>query len=244
MKLRDYLDVSQAQDKATFTALLVGVAADAGFGIATGGLAVDRGPGIGGAFELLGNAPAAYLAVAPSMPYSRDPVLRRLKTTSSAIWYDQSTYVAGDAIDLWDFQAPFGYRTGITVALHLPRRQHFILGFDRDQPLPKKEGDLIEMLASLQFLAGFAVDAAQRLFGDAESVSLCDGERERPLLTLRQVEVLNWTLAGKTGWEVGQILSISIDTVNFHLKLAMRKLDATSKHQAALKAARLGLLTL
>ena len=103
MNLRDYLDVSQAPDKATFTELLVGAAADAGFGIASGGLAVDRGTGIGGDFEPLGNAPAAYAAAAPSMPYaSRDPVLRRLKTTSSAIWYDQSTYVAGDAPDLWD----------------------------------------------------------------------------------------------------------------------------------------------
>ena len=59
LKPRDYLDVGQAQDKSTFIELLIGVAADAGFGIASGGLAVDRGPGIGGDFEPLRNAPAA-----------------------------------------------------------------------------------------------------------------------------------------------------------------------------------------
>ena len=63
-------------------------------------------------------------------------------------------------------------------------------------------------------------------------------------MTQRQVEVLKWTLAGKTRWEVEQILSISIDTVYFHLRLAMRKLDVTSKHEAALKITRLGLLSL
>lgn len=176
----------------------------------------------------------------------RDPVLEQMKRSSSAFCYDQSTYVASGAPDLWEFQAPFGFRTGITVALHLPQRQHFLLGFDRHQPLPKQEKALIGMLASLQLLAGFAVDAAQRLYGDAANANVNSDAQaaDQPALTRRQLDVLEWTLAGKTGWEVGQILSISNDTVNFHLKLAMRKLDATSKHQAALKAARLGLLSM
>ena len=47
---------------------------------------------------------------------------------------------------------------------------------------------------------------------------------------------------GKTAWEVGSIMSISERTAVLHLQNAMRKLDCVNKHQAVLKALRLGLL--
>ena len=65
---------------------------------------------------------------------------------------------------------------------------------------------------------------------------------ERPGLTPRELEALRWTMEGKTAWEVGQILSITERTAVLHLQNAMRKLGATSKHQAVLKALRLGLI--
>ena len=63
-----------------------------------------------------------------------------------------------------------------------------------------------------------------------------------PKLTPRELDVLRWTMQGKSAWAVGEILSISEHTVNFHLRNVFRKLDASSKHQAVLKAIALGLL--
>lgn len=61
-------------------------------------------------------------------------------------------------------------------------------------------------------------------------------------LTNREREVLKWSASGKTYVEIGMILSVDERTVKFHLVNAMRKLNATNKTEAAVKAAVLGLL--
>ena len=58
----------------------------------------------------------------------------------------------------------------------------------------------------------------------------------------REVEVLRWTMEGKTAWEVGKILNIAERTAVLHISNAMRKLECQSKHLAVLKALRLGLI--
>lgn len=65
---------------------------------------------------------------------------------------------------------------------------------------------------------------------------------EAPPLSSRELETLRWTLAGKTAWEVGGILGIAENTVVRHVHRATRKLGCHSKHQAAVKALRLGLI--
>jgi DNA-binding CsgD family transcriptional regulator len=65
---------------------------------------------------------------------------------------------------------------------------------------------------------------------------------ERPALTPRELECLRWTMAGKTAWEVGAVLGISERTAVLHINNAMHKLACVNKHQAVLKALRLGLI--
>ena len=65
---------------------------------------------------------------------------------------------------------------------------------------------------------------------------------ERPALTPRELEALRWTMDGKTAWEVGGVLGISERTAVLHINNAMHKLGCVSKHQAVLKALRLGLI--
>ena len=47
---------------------------------------------------------------------------------------------------------------------------------------------------------------------------------------------------GKTAWEVGNALGITERTAVLHVNNATHKLGCVSKHQAVLKALRLGLL--
>ncbi|AOK56647.1 LuxR family transcriptional regulator [Burkholderia stagnalis] len=61
-------------------------------------------------------------------------------------------------------------------------------------------------------------------------------------LTAREREVLCWTAEGKTACEIGQILSISERTVNFHVNNVLEKLGATNKVQAVVKAISAGLI--
>ncbi len=61
-------------------------------------------------------------------------------------------------------------------------------------------------------------------------------------LSDREKTCLSWTALGKSSWEIGQILSISENTVIFHIKNAMKKLGTNSRTFAAIKAAQLGLI--
>lgn len=197
---------------------------------------VDHGLG-NSEFINIDNTPAAFAATFDDPVMGRrDPVMQHLRRQSVPIIWDQSTYVTTDAIDLWEHQSHYGYATGIAMALHLPEGKHFILGVDRDRPLTSNVSELQRIVADLQLFAVHAQDAAMRLL-------LPEANRpERPSLTPREIEALSWTMEGKTAWEVGQILGISERTAVLHVNNAMHKLGCINKHQAVLKALRLGLI--
>lgn len=166
----------------------------------------------------------------------KDPVMQHCKTKSVPILWDQNTYVKAGRADLWEQQARFGYRHGITLALHMPEGRHFVLGVDRDKPLPKDPAEVTRMVASLQLFAVHAQDAALRVMMPANTTE------GLPALTPRELETLRWTMEGKTAWEVANVLGISERTAVLHANNAMHKLGCVNKHQAVLKALRLGLI--
>src|SRR5690606_27436062 len=62
-------------------------------------------------------------------------------------------------------------------------------------------------------------------------------------LTAREIEVLRWTKAGKSSWEIGIILNISERTVKFHLSNVYKKFDVHTRAQAIARAIKLGLIS-
>ena len=61
-------------------------------------------------------------------------------------------------------------------------------------------------------------------------------------LTKREVEILRWTAQGKSSEEIANLLHLSVNTINYHIKKSIANLDAPNKTAAAVKAAVLGLL--
>lgn len=237
MRLQDYLDISDAPDIRALETRLVRFANQLDFGIISGALVVEHAAGRVSSFHL-GNTPEAFSSTFASTSIGkRDPVMRRLKRLSAPFVYDQSMYVNEQAADLWDAQAPFGYKTGIAMALHLPGGKHFVMGVDRDQPLPADDMIVTRMMADLQLLAVHAQETAVRLLAPQAL-----GMEQLPHLTEREIEILKWTAEGKSGWAVGQILHISEHNVKYHVNKILVKLAVGSKHQAAAKAKTLGLI--
>lgn len=188
-------------------------------------------------FIVVDNTPAAYRdAFADPMAYRRDPVMQHCKRQSVPIIWGQTTYVQGGVPDLWEEQAPFGYANGISMALHLPEGRHFVLGVVRDQALPQDGQALTRLVADLQLFTVHALEAALRLLVPLPL------QPETPKLTPRELEALRWTMEGKTAWEVGAILGISERTAVLHVNNAMHKLGCVNKHQAVVKALKLGLI--
>jgi DNA-binding CsgD family transcriptional regulator len=65
---------------------------------------------------------------------------------------------------------------------------------------------------------------------------------EYPSLTRRETECLRMAAEGKSRWEIGILLKASQPAVVYHLKSAMRKLDARGLQDAINKALMMDLI--
>jgi DNA-binding CsgD family transcriptional regulator len=232
-----YASVLQAQDRDELRSEMVGFAQNLGFRTISATMVVEH---LMGDPELitLGNTPTDFNdAYNNRENWKRDPVMQYCRHHSVPIIWNQSTYLEVGQGDVWEEQAHFGYHSGIALALHLPQGEHFLIGVDRDASLPGNTNELTRMVADLQLFAVHAQAAASRLLLPSAA-----SQAQVPSLTARELEGLRWTMEGKTAWEVGNILGISERTAVLHVNNAMHKLGCVNKHQAVLKALRMGLL--
>lgn len=238
MSVQRYLDVSQASDVSAFERSLVHMAEEFGFPLVNGVLTI-YGPN---ALEpsttfAVGNTPAAFAESAADVELTEaDPLIATLKRQKfQAITWDQDFYVKAGAAHLWEEQAQYGYKTGIAVCLDLPNNHRFALGLDRDQPLPAGP-ELTMLMANIQLLAVHAQAAADRILPQGDGLPL------KVPLTPREIEILKYTMEGKSSVVIAQLLNINQGTVNFHVQKFCRKLGVASRLQAALRAQALRLI--
>lgn len=87
----------------------------------------------------------------------------------------------------------------------------------------------------LIYWAQRVVEISDRAKGAADRFQ-ASAESEVPILTDREREVLSWAAVGKTVQDTADILSISADTVETHIRTCMRKLQANNKTHTVARA--------
>jgi DNA-binding CsgD family transcriptional regulator len=231
-----YHELAAAKDLIALRKVLIAVAEDFGFPIinlTTVAYAPD-GKVREGALRI--DPPGWNSYVMDPCASTRDPCIAIARNAPVPFAYDQELYVRVGAGDLWEEQAPFGFKTGATAVLRSADRRLCTIGLDREEALPKDNDKLMRLLADLQLLVAFAQENAFRLL-------LADPPDQQPIgLSARERDVLAWASQGKTAWETGMLLSISEHTVRKHLASAASRLGCTSKPQAVAKAIERGLL--
>lgn len=233
-----YQSVLEARSREEFRGEVIRFAQGLGFDTVSATAVQDQTLG-SAHFEGVDNIPQSFLdRFENTAIWHVDPVAQHCKKSSMPLVWDRATYVKSGLENQWEEQAAYGFRAGIGVALHMPEGRHFFLGADWSDGLPNDASSLTRVVADLQLFAVHAQEAAWRLLMPAAFAQ----PSQTAHLTPRELECLRWTMEGKTAWEVGTILSISERTAVLHINNAMRKLDCSSKHQAVLKALRLGLI--
>jgi DNA-binding CsgD family transcriptional regulator len=170
---------------------------------------------------------------------SYDPVMRNCYETRLPIrWTDsfrsnsRSRKESNMMSDAWEH----GLKRGLTVPIHGPNGEIGVLSLNSD--LSDKE--FLRVTDSnrheVQLITHYFHNEIQSKLKRELSIPM-------PIaLTQREVEILKWTVDGKTAWEIGSILSIAERTVNFHIQNVMEKFGVHNKTQAAAKAIGMGLL--
>ncbi|WP_245426207.1 LuxR family transcriptional regulator [Mesorhizobium sp. WSM3862] len=165
-----------------------------------------------------------------------DPIIKRSRRRIKAfpwseVYNDEST--TEDERRVLDEAATFGLRSGISVPLHGPDGSFAIVNFAQalDGKFPNRT------ITYLQFAAlHFHLRVAE--FANPTGIENTSN------LSPREKECILWTAKGKSSWEIGKILGISINTVNFHIKNVIRKMNANSRITAAIEVLKRGIIEL
>ncbi|MDX0482315.1 LuxR family transcriptional regulator [Sinorhizobium medicae] len=129
--------------------------------------------------------------------------------------------------------ATFGLRSGMTVPLRGPDGSFALMSF----ALPWESDFQGRTTTYLQL-------AAMHFHWVVAQLHKPDYSQEVPGLSKRERECILWAARGKSSWNIGVIMNISENTVNFHIKNAMRKMGVGSRTVAAIKALDLGIIEL
>ena len=124
-----------------------------------------------------------------------------------------------------------GLMNGISVPLHGPLGRIAVMSFASSCPMayPEAHMGLLQAMA-VQFHSTYD-QIVKRMPSQPCGVALPQREKE----------CLRWVADGKSSWSIGMILGVSENTVNYHIKNALKKLDTNSRIVAAVKAVNYGL---
>jgi len=168
---------------------------------------------------------ARYLYVDPSVRHGQ-------LSQQPLVWTDE---VFASAKSLWDEARDHGLRVGWAQSSLDGFGVGGMLTLSRSaEPLGARE--LADKDSEMRWLVQAAHLALSRFMKPRYAV-----QPETPL-TPREIEVLKWTADGKTAADIGEILAISVPTVNFHIKNVVHKLKAANKTAAVVQALLSGLL--
>ncbi|WP_068313122.1 LuxR family transcriptional regulator [Polycladidibacter hongkongensis] len=162
-----------------------------------------------------------------------DPIVAKARNATRPFLYSSVSSdrsLSANALQVLNDAKDFGMHDGVCVPIHGQQGFQGILMF------AGAEARLNEREISVLHLVGiYACSRLRELSGSGVS-------RPRHRLTPRELECLKWSAAGKTSWEISQILTISQHTADWYLASAARKLHAANRTHAVAEGFRLGLI--
>lgn len=142
-----------------------------------------------------------------------------------------------------------GYRDGLVIPFHyvdsLGRPRSAVCTFFWSEAQAEFTRSMSEHRAYLHMVLLYWAQRAVSLndgVGGQPARTNDNAQSDPPVLTDREREVLAWAARGKTVQDTADILSISSDTVETHIRACIRKLEASNKTHAVARAIYLRLI--
>ncbi|HUO89814.1 MAG TPA: LuxR family transcriptional regulator [Rhizomicrobium sp.] len=150
-----------------------------------------------------------------------DPVLHQLLSRNEPVRWSEAT--ANDELGARILDEASEFKMVDGFALPVYSRDGFVVGITigTDHYELGKQEEACLHLASIYFHAKLEKLRA-----------LNTPQKRGPRLTPRERECLSWVAAGKTDWEISQILNIAEQTAHEYVQNALTKLNATTRAQA------------
>ena len=181
-------------------------------------------------FVFCRRVPAGWLEVYSAAQYNTiSPALRLVRRTGRPfVWADAPCDAEREPriAEYFRHMSDFGLDKGLVIPVPRASGRIGIAWFSG--PAPEFN---VHTIPRLQLTALLAFEHIRQF--QAPPYEQC-----RRALTAREREVLTWVAAGKTAWEIGEILHIAKRTVDEHVQTVCRKLDAGTRAHAVAIAVR------
>lgn len=165
----------------------------------------------------------------------KDPTVAHCQTHSDPIVWKPDIY-SEHSYEVMEEARRFGLSHGMSVPVHESPRIKSMVSLARDKRLDDDPRETQLLLAGGNVLANCAHVATSKLVVPALLA------QERPKLTPREREIMQYVANGKGSEVIGDILGLSKATIEFHVKNALRKLGVASRLQGVARAVALGLV--
>ena len=126
--------------------------------------------------------------------------------------------------------ADHGLVHGFGVPLFGPHGRDAYASFDFSKPLTEVPDNTIASVCGLAQV------------GHLRVCSLIEQERNKPMLSSRESEVLGWMARGKSNTDIATILAISPETVRTYVQRIYHKLGSHERVAVIVRALKLGLV--
>jgi LuxR family quorum-sensing transcriptional regulator LasR len=167
-----------------------------------------------------------------------DPTVTHCVNKTTPLVWSPQLFAGNEQRQLYEEACQHGIRAGVSLPMRGTQREFGVLCLASDaMPDSHFHRETTDKLPILSYLRDFILETALHFMKRNHVMGAVN------LATSREIECLNWIAAGKTSWEVAQILRCSEATVNFHMKNLRQKFNVTTRQQAIVKAMHLGLLS-
>ena len=155
-----------------------------------------------------------------------DPVVRYLLTENEPVRWSQTPGPNNEpGARVLDEANEFRMRDGFAVPVHSRDGNTVAVSMGTEAYELGRRDEICLHMGSLYFYT--KLDRLR-----SKSLALARRQPRSPQLTPRERECLSWVAAGKTDWEISQILNIAEQTVHEYVQNALIKLNATTRAQA------------
>ncbi|WP_136656872.1 LuxR family transcriptional regulator [Nitratireductor sp. XY-223] len=185
--------------------------------------------------DVIHSFPDEFVRVYKTKLYFVDPVMHTALIGIKPVDWHERRRNDPAAEKIFTAAAEFGISdTGMTIPLVCRGNQAAMFSINVDMGPGEWARYRKEVIGELQVLATYLHSARQERAQDSVVVDL----------TARESEVLTWTAAGKSYWEISMILGISERTVRFFMTNARQKLGVVTNSQAVALAVSKGIIPL
>jgi LuxR family quorum-sensing transcriptional regulator LasR len=165
-----------------------------------------------------------------------DPAVTHVMSKTTPLIWSPEVFSQGRQREMYEEANSYGLCSGVSLPIHGANGELGIVCFVSDDSSSRFNQYIISSLPELSCFRDFIFESSGKFMKSAPS------QVPPAHITTRELECLKWGAAGKSSWEIGQILHCSEATVNFHFSNIRRKLNSKSRQQAVVKAIRLGLI--